>query len=34
MISEPALRDYLSVPYRIEAETTEVRPGHWLRRAA
>ena len=31
---QPALRDYLSVPYRIEAQALEVRPGHWVRHAA
>ena len=33
LIPEPALREYLSVPYRIEAETVEVRQGTWVRRA-
>ncbi len=28
------LRDYLSVPYVLEAETVEVAPGSWLRRVA
>ena len=28
------LRDFLSVPYRIEAQTLEVQPGVWVRRAA
>jgi hypothetical protein len=28
------LRDYLSVPYLLEAETVEVAPGSWLRRVA
>jgi hypothetical protein len=26
------LREYLSVPYLLEAETVEVAPGSWLRR--
>ena len=26
------LRDYLSVPYVLEAETVEVAPGSWIRR--
>jgi hypothetical protein len=26
------LRDYLSVPYLLEAETVEVVPGSWIRR--
>jgi hypothetical protein len=26
------LRDYLSVPYVLEAETIEVAPGSWIRR--
>ena len=28
------LRDYLSVPYLLEAETVEVAPGSWIRRVA
>jgi hypothetical protein len=28
------LRDYLSVPYVLEAETVEVAPGSWIRRVA
>jgi hypothetical protein len=28
------LREYLSVPYLLEAETVEVAPGSWLRRVA
>lgn len=28
------LRDYLSIPYRLVAETVEVAPGSWLRRVA
>lgn len=28
------LRDYLSVPYVLEAETVEVAPGSWVRRVA
>ena len=28
------LRDYLSVPYLLEAETVEVAPGSWLSRVA
>jgi hypothetical protein len=28
------LRDYLSVPYVLEAETVEVIPGSWVRRVA
>jgi hypothetical protein len=28
------LRDYLSVPYVLEAETVEVAPGSWIRRLA
>jgi hypothetical protein len=28
------LRDYLSVPYVLEAETVEVAPGSWVRRLA
>jgi hypothetical protein len=33
MTPEPTLRHYLSIPYRIEAETVEVEQGTWLRRA-
>lgn len=28
------LLDYLSVPYRLHAETTELSQGHWVRRVA
>jgi hypothetical protein len=28
------LRDYLSVPYLLEAETVEVAPGSWISRVA
>lgn len=28
------LKDYLSIPYRLVAETVEVAPGSWLRRVA
>lgn len=28
------LRDYLSVPYLLEAETVEVTPGSWISRVA
>jgi hypothetical protein len=28
------LRDYLSVPYVLEAETVEITPGSWIRRVA
>jgi hypothetical protein len=28
------LRDYLSVPYVLEAETVELAPGSWIRRVA
>lgn len=28
------LRDYLSVPYLLEAETVEVSPGSWISRVA
>ena len=28
------LRDYLSVPYLLEAETVEVAPGSWVSRVA
>jgi hypothetical protein len=28
------LRDYLSVPYLLEAETVEIAPGSWIRRVA
>lgn len=28
------LRDYLSVPYLLKAETVEVAPGSWIRRVA
>jgi hypothetical protein len=28
------LRDYLSVPYLLEAETVETAPGSWIRRVA
>ncbi len=28
------LREYLSVPYLLEAETVEVTPGSWIRRVA
>ena len=28
------LRDYLSVPYLLEAETVEVAPGSWINRVA
>ncbi len=28
------LRDYLSVPYVLEAETVEIAPGSWIRRVA
>jgi hypothetical protein len=28
------LREYLSVPYLLEAETVEVAPGSWIRRVA
>ena len=28
------LREYLSVPYLLEAETVEVTPGTWLRRVS
>jgi len=28
------LRDYLSVPYLLEAETVEVVPGSWIRRVS
>jgi hypothetical protein len=28
------LRDYLSVPYVLEAETVEIAPGSWVRRVA
>jgi len=28
------LRDYLSVPYLLEAETVEVAPGSWISRGA
>ena len=28
------LRDYLSVPYLLEAETIEIAPGSWIRRVA
>jgi predicted RNase H-like HicB family nuclease len=34
MSNEPTLRQYLSVPYRIEAQTLETQPGVWVRRAA
>ncbi len=28
------LREYLSVPYLLEAETVEVAPGSWIRRVS
>lgn len=28
------LRDYLSVPYLLEAATVEIEPGSWIRRVA
>jgi hypothetical protein len=34
MIREMTLRDFLSVPYLLEAETVELEPGRWVRRAA
>jgi hypothetical protein len=34
MIPEMTLRDFLSVPYLLEAETVELEPGRWVRRAA
>lgn len=33
-ISDPILRQVLSIPYRLEAQTIETSPGQWARRAA
>jgi hypothetical protein len=34
MTQDLSLREFLSVPYLVEAEAIEIGPGDWLRRAA